>query len=345
MTPKWRQSNRSSRPGEAQDHPVERFDDLPHQPVLMDEVIEALSPAPGKILLDATTGYAGHARRLAPLLGSQGLYLGIDCDPEALAYSRRILEASGTPFQLIHSRFDRLEEVLRNVQPPHLDGILFDLGISSPQVDEPGRGFSFMLDGPLDMRMNPEEKTSAADLVNSLEEKELSALLWQLGEERRAKAVAHAIVQARKEKPFETTLELSDLVRKTLRSRKKKGLPKQIHPATKTFMALRIAVNKELERLGEAIDQAIECLSPGGRLAVISYHSLEDRIVKNAFRLASGACTCPPGLPECACGAKRIVRLLTSHPIRPEAAEIERNARARSARLRIAEKVLEPRKA
>lgn len=343
MTPKRRQSSRSDRPGEAQDYPVERFDDLPHQPVLMNEVIEALSPAPGKIFLDATVGYAGHARRLAPLLGSQGMYFGMDCDPEALAYSRRVLETSGAPFQLIHSRFDRLEEALCGVQPPHLDGILFDLGISSPQVDRPERGFSFMHDGPLDMRMNPGEKPSAADLVNYLDEKELAALLWQLGEERRAKAVAHAIVQARREKAFETTLELSDLVRKTLRSRKKKGLPRQIHPATKTFMALRIAVNRELERLGEALDQAVACLSPGGRLAVISYHSLEDRIVKNRFRLAAGACICPPGLPECACGARRIVRLLTSHPVCPEAAEIEQNPRARSARLRIAEKVEESR--
>lgn len=298
-----------------------------------------MAPAPGKIFLDATIGYAGHARQLAPLLGPQGLYCGIDRDPEALEYSRMVLQAQPTPFRLAHDRFDRLAEWVGQWQLPHLDGVLFDLGVSSPQIDRAERGFSFQQEGPLDMRMDPSQKTTAADLATRLDEKQLAALLRRFGEERRSRRIAHAIVQARKQAPLRTTLELSDLIRKTLRSRGPRGLSKQIHPATRTFQALRIAVNQELEQLAPALQQAIDCLCPEGRLAVLSYHSLEDRIVKQQFRRASGGCICPPGLPECCCGATRVLEILTPHPIRPGTDEVRRNPRARSARLRIARKL------
>jgi len=328
MTPKLPPSDRSSRPNE-----------FPHQPVLIEAVLEAMAPAPGKIFLDATIGYAGHARRLAPLLGSQGLYCGIDRDPAALEFSRMVLQATGTPFDLAHQDFDHLAEVVAGWNLPRLDGVLLDLGVSSPQLDQAERGFSFTHEGPLDMRMNPEEKWRAADLINRIEESDLASLLKRFGEETRARSVARAIVQARQQAPIETTQQLSDVVRKTLRTRRSKGAPRQIHPATKTFQAIRIAVNRELEQLPRAIDQAIECLSPGGRLVVLSYHSLEDRIVKWRFRRAAGLCVCPPGIPQCSCGARKTVTILTRHPQRPSAEETECNPRARSARLRAVEKI------
>jgi len=330
MTPNRQPSNPSSRTGD--------LDHLPHRPALMEAILKGMVPASGKIFLDATLGYAGHARVLAPLLGPQGLYCGIDRDPDALEYSRMVLQGQPTPFLLAQGCFDRLGKYVEQWGLPHLDGVLFDLGVSSPQIDRAERGFSFQHDGPLDMRMDPSQKTTAADLVNHLDEKELAALFRQFGEERRSRRIAHAIVLARKQAPFRTTLELSDLVRKTLRSRTPRSLSKQIHPATRTFQALRIAVNRELEQIAPALQQAIDALSPGGRLAVLSYHSLEDRIVKRQLKRASGACTCPPGLPQCSCGANRVVEVLTSHPVRPEPEEIENNPRVRSARLRIARK-------
>lgn len=331
MTPKPKPSNRSGRNGEQEI--------LPHHPVLIESILPALNPESGKIFLDATIGYAGHARRIAPLLGSQGLYCGMDRDPDALEYSRVILEKQPTPFILAQSTFDHLAELVARWNLPHLDAVLFDLGVSSPQIDRPERGFSFQKEGPLDMRMDPSQHTTAADLVNSLEEKELAWLFRRFGEERRARSVAHAIVQARKGSPIETTGQLSELIRKVLRSKRVKGLPKQIHPATRTFQALRIAVNRELELLPLALEQAIGCLSPGGYLAVISYHSLEDRIVKQEMKRAAGACVCPPGLPLCTCGAVQKVKILTSHPIQPDDEEIACNPRSRSARLRICQKV------
>lgn len=268
------------------------------------------------------------------------MYCGIDRDPDALSFSEKILESLNVPFRLAQATFDRLSEVVSQWQLPHLDGILFDLGVSSPQIDRPERGFSFSQEGPLDMRMNPAQETTAADLVNTLEEKELHHILSRYGEERRARSIAHAIVQARQDEPIRTTGQLSDICRKVLRSRRKKGAPKQIHPATRTFQALRIAVNLELEQLSLALEQAIECLSPGGRVAVLSYHSLEDRIVKRMFRDATGVCKCPPGLPRCVCGAEKILDVLTSRPVRPGEEEKAENPRARSARLRVARKVI-----
>ncbi len=331
MTANRQPSNPSGRLGDQEQ--------LPHQPVLMEAILWGMAPASGKIFLDATLGYAGHARHLAPLLGPQGLYCGLDRDPEALEHSRMLLQAQPTPFRTAQSCFDRLAECVQLWGLPRLDGVLFDLGVSSPQIDRAERGFSFQQDGPLDMRMDPSQKTTAADLVNRLDEKELAMLFRQFGEERRSRSIARAIARARKHAPLRTTLQLSDLIRKTLRSRSPSPLSKKIHPATRTFQALRIAVNRELEQLAPALQQAIACLSPEGRLAVISYHSLEDRIVKRQLKRGSGACVCPPGLPRCSCGARKVLEILTAHPIRPDAEEIRQNPRARSARLRIARKL------
>lgn len=300
-----------------------------------------MTPRPGETFIDATIGYGGHASHLAPLLGPDGLYCGIDRDPQALEYSRQILSQRQTPFLLALARFDSLEQCIAEWKLPRVDGILFDLGVSSPQLDRPERGFSFQQEGPLDMRMDPESSLTAGQIVNHWDEKELASILRKFGEERRSRSVAHAIVQARKQEPIETTTQLADIVKKALRSRRVKGLPKEIHPATKTFQALRIAVNQELEQLPVALDQAIDCLSEGGRVAVLSYHSLEDRIVKRRFIRAAGACQCPPGLPECKCGAIRRVEILTRRPITPSRRDIEENPRCRSARLRIAKKLAE----
>jgi 16S rRNA (cytosine1402-N4)-methyltransferase len=334
MTPKPKPSNPSNRPGNEETS-------LPHQPVLMEAVLTALQPGPGKVILDATVGFAGHARRLAPLLTPEGLYCGVDRDPEAIEFSRKILKEQPTAFLLARCRFDRISEAVRQWELPRIDGILFDLGLSSPQIDEPERGFSFMQDGPLDMRMDPEQERTAANLVNELEENELVRIFRKFGEERRARAVAHALVEARKEEPIRTTGQLSDLIRKTLRVRRGRKLPKQIHPATKTFQALRIVVNEELEQLPRALEQAIELLSPRGRLAVLSYHSLEDRIVKKTFRRASGYReNAPPGLPPSPEQlAARKLKVITQKPVRAGREEIESNPRARSAKLRVAEKL------
>jgi 16S rRNA (cytosine1402-N4)-methyltransferase len=303
-----------------------------HLPVMLDEVVELLVPAPAGVVLDATLGGAGHAVALleaAPHLS----VVGLDQDPEAVAAAETALARYGRRAKVVRSRFDRLGEVLDGLGVDHLSGALFDLGVSSPQLDRPARGFSYRTEAPLDMRMDPSAPTSAADVVNRWSASDLVSLFRDHGEARFASRIARAIVAAR---PLSTTTELAEVVRAAIPAavRRTGG-----HPARRVFQAVRVAVNEELDVLPSAIDDAIARLRPGGRCVVLSYHSGEDRIVKERFRsAATGDCVCPPGLP-CVCGAEPTVRLLTRGVRKPTAQEIGSNRRAESARLRAVERL------
>jgi 16S rRNA (cytosine1402-N4)-methyltransferase len=303
----------------------------PHQPVLYKEIIHLLQPHPTGRYVDVTVGSGGHAWGILKASNPDGLLLGIDVDDHALILARERLEPFRKRATLIKSSFKYLSDQLTEMGWDQVDGILFDLGLSSMQLDSPERGFSFQADALLDMRFDPQNPIRAVDLVNNLTEKELADLIYRYGEERRSRQVARAIVRAR---PIKTTLELVKVVTDTTSSGRK-GL----HPATRTFQALRIAVNQELDVLHEALPQAVAALIPGGRVAVISYHSLEDRIVKRYFRQESKDCICPPEQPVCVCEHIASIKVITKRPIRPQNGEIERNPRARSARLRVAEKL------
>jgi 16S rRNA (cytosine1402-N4)-methyltransferase len=301
-----------------------------HVPVLYDQVLAWLQPRPGGWYVDATLGAGGHARGILLASHPDGRLLGLDADPDALLHASKVLEPFGDRVTLRVANFRQLGAVAGALDIREVDGILMDLGLSSRQLDEAERGFSFAQDGPLDMRMDRSRRESAADLVNTLSEAELSDILWQYGEERQSRRIARAIVAAR---PLVTTGQLADLVARTVGRREK------IHPATRTFQALRIAVNEELEALSEALPEARDLLRPGGRLAVIAFHSLEDRLVKAFYRQEARACICPPELPVCVCQHQATLRVLTSKPIRPSADETARNPRSRSARLRVAERL------
>ncbi len=304
-----------------------------HVPVLRDRVVAWLaSTAPG-LLIDATVGLGGHAAAL--LEASPGLHLvGLDRDPEAIEHARQRLRPFSDRVRLVNRPFADLDLVLSDLGCPAPVAVLADLGCSSLQLDSPARGFSFQNDGPLDMRMADSGRT-AADLVDSASEEELMHLLRDLGEERRARRVARAIVAARAERPIRTTGELARVVARAVGPTSER----RIHPATRSFQALRIAVNDELGQLEGFVVPATRRLAAGGRIAVISFHSLEDRIVKHGLRSLEGRCVCPPDLPVCTCEPERVVKVLTPRPERPTADEIERNPRARSARLRVAERV------
>ncbi len=303
-----------------------------HEPVLLEAVLAALRPRPGGRYVDATVGLGGHAAALLTHSAPDGQLLGLDVDPEALALARERLAPFGDRVRLVHASYARLAEVVRaQGWYGRVDGLLLDLGVSSLQLDRAARGFSFRQDAPLDMRFDPTAGgPTAADLVNTLPEDDLAALLWRYGEERRARAVARAIVQHR---PITTTAQLARVVAQATRSGRK-----GMHPATRTFQALRIAVNRELANVERVLPQAIEVLAPGGRLAIIAFHSLEDRIVKHFLQRESRDCVCPPEQPVCTCGHRAQVRLVRPFPVRPTADEVARNPRARSARLRVAEK-------
>jgi 16S rRNA (cytosine1402-N4)-methyltransferase len=303
-----------------------------HQAVLLQEVIEALQPHPGGIYLDATVGAGGHATALLQASAPDGQLFGLDQDKSALEIAEHQLAQFGHRVHLFHANFDRLAEVVKTHQIPKADGILLDLGVSSMQLDQPERGFSFQADGPLDMRMDATTGPTAADLVNRLPEDELANLIYRYGEERQSRRIARAIVKAR---PIERTVELARIVARASGA----GQPSRakIHPATRTFQALRIATNDELGALERALPQAIECLKRGGRLAVISFHSLEDRIVKNYFKQESQDCICPPEQPVCTCRHKATIDIITKRPITASLDEIDANPRARSAKLRVVE--------
>ncbi len=300
--------------------------DAYHRPVMADEVAELFSPLREGIVVDATFGGGGHTRRLKETLGGRVRYVAIDRDPEAAR------EARGLDVTFLAGDLGDIADLLDGAGITRIVGVLFDFGISSRQVDDPARGFSYRRQGPLDMRMNPEAGPTAADLVNTLPEVEIARLLRRLGEEPHAARIARAIVARR---PFSTTTELADLVAEAVPAAARRAG----HPARKTFQALRIAVNNELESVARGLDGAIARLDPGGRCVAISYHSLEDRIVKRRFVAGSRGCTCPPDLPVCGCDAAVELRVLTRHPMRPTDPEVAANPRARSARLRAAEKV------
>jgi len=305
--------------------------DFIHIPVMADRIVEIFRPVPTGVLVDATVGGGGHARLLLEARPDLRL-VGIDRDPAALAAAAEALAPFGDRVTLRHARFDDLETVMTDVQPP-VSGVLFDLGVSSPQLDRGERGFSYRHDGPLDMRMNPSDQWTAADIVNGYPEVELVRLLQEHGDERFAIRIAAAIVANR---PIETTAQLAAIVREAIpaAARRRGG-----HPARRTFQAIRVEVNRELDILPTAIDAALELTAPRGRVAVLSYHSGEDRIVKERFRQAvTGGCTCPPGLP-CVCDAVQTVRLLRPGAWKPTAAEVQANPRAESARLRAVEKL------
>ena len=304
---------------------------LPHQPVLYNEIIHALRPQSSNSYIDGTLGAGGHARGILEASSPDGRLLGMDVDPQALAVARERLAEFGSRAVIIQASYTTLSEQLDKLGWDKVDGILLDLGLSSMQLDTPERGFSFKADAPLDMRFDPRNPVTAADLVNNLPEKELADLIYRYGEERRSRQVARAIVKAR---PIETTQELAQLVARAVR-----GGRQDIHPATKTFQALRIAVNQELEALETVLPQAVASLNPGGRLAVIAFHSLEDRRVKQFFRQESRDCICPPRQPICTCEHIATIREITRRPIMPQEEEIQENPRARSARLRVAEKI------
>ncbi len=303
----------------------------PHQPVLYQEIIQALQPHPRGRYVDATLGAGGHAWGILQASSPDGLLLGLDVDPHALRLAAERLAPFGRRAILRRASYTSLREQLQTLGWQQVDGIVLDLGLSSMQLDTPARGFSFRHDAPLDMRFDPDQHLTAAHLVNTLEEAALADLLWRYGEERRARRVARAIVRHR---PITTTRQLAEIVAAVTTSGKR-----GMHPATRTFQALRIAVNRELANVEAVLPQAIEALAPGGRLAVIAFHSLEDRLVKHYLRSVSDRCICPPEMPFCDCAARARVRLLKPFPVRPGEEEIARNPRARSARLRVAEKL------
>ena len=306
-----------------------------HVSVLLEECIEGLHIKPDGIYVDGTLGGAGHSSRIAALLTS-GHHIGIDRDPIALKAAAPRLEPWKDRVTLVHSNFCEIAQVLQNLGISGVDGILLDLGVSSPQLDDGERGFSYMVDAPLDMRMNNEDILTADMVVNTWSFEELKRILYDYGEERYAPKIAAAICKRRESAPIHTTLELVDIIRGAMPPA---ALREKQHPAKRSFQAIRIAVNDELGSVEKVMRDAIPCLNPGGRLAVITFHSLEDRIVKNAMANAAKGCTCPPNFPVCVCGKKPQVKLITRKPIVSGEAELAANPRARSAKLRICEKL------
>lgn len=289
--------------------------------------------------MDGTLGAGGHAWGILQASSPDGLLLGLDLDPQALNLARQRLQQFGSRAIIVQASYLTIREQLSRLGWQGVNGVLLDLGVSSMQFDTPERGFSFQVDAPLDMRFSPQNPVTAADLVNRLSEVELADLLFRYGEEPRARRVARAIVQAR---PFQTTRQLAQVVLEALGERqppRRRDRSNRIHPATRTFQALRIAVNRELESVESVLPRALEALVPQGRLAVISFHSLEDRIVKQFFRRESQDCICPPRQPVCTCGHTAIVKEITRRPIQAGPVEVEQNPRARSAKLRVAEKL------
>jgi 16S rRNA (cytosine1402-N4)-methyltransferase len=306
-----------------------------HVPVLADEIVATLDPRPGETVVDATFGAGGHAALLAARLRGDGKLIAIDRDPTVAPYFERVRRASAVKSRLLHGEFSATLLQLAD-NGVRADVVLLDLGVSSMQLDRPERGFSYAIDAPLDMRMDPSASYSARELVNESDERELADIFKRYGEERYARQIARAIVRRRATEPFERTGDLVETIKASIPAPARFG---EGHPAKRVFQALRIEVNDELGALERALPPALEMLRPGGRLAVISFHSLEDRIVKRFLRSQEHGCTCPPDFPVCVCGSEPTLRATPRRAIRPSAAEIARNPRAQSARLRVATKV------
>ncbi len=307
-----------------------------HKSVLLQECIDALNIRPDGIYLDGTLGGAGHSSQIARRLTEGGRLIGVDRDRTALAAAKERLAPYADRVTLVHSNFAEIDAILDSLGIPAVDGMLFDLGVSSPQLDDASRGFSYMADAPLDMRMDKDDALTAGEVVNTWPQGELRRILYDYGEERYAPQIAAAICRAREKAPVETTLELVDIIRSAMPAQ---ALREKQHPAKRSFQAIRIAVNDELGAVSRMMQAAVGRLNPGGRLAVITFHSLEDRIVKSEMQQAARGCTCPPEFPVCVCGKKPLVKLVTRKPIVSGPAELEGNPRARSAKLRVAEKL------
>ena len=306
-----------------------------HVSVLLDECLDGLNIKPDGIYVDGTLGGAGHSSQIAARL-TTGRLIGIDRDPIALEAAGKRLEPYKDRVTLVHNNFCEIAQVLKELQISGVDGILLDLGVSSPQLDEASRGFSYMADAPLDMRMNGQDVLTAYQVVNTWPQAELKRILYDYGEERYAPQIAGAICRRREQAPIATTLELVDVIRSAMPSA---ALREKQHPAKRSFQAIRIAVNDELGAVEKVMRDAIPCLNPGGRLAIITFHSLEDRIVKLGMAEAAKGCTCPPAFPVCICGNKPKVRLVSRKPIVAGSKELEENPRSRSAKLRVCEKL------
>lgn len=313
-----------------------------HITVLKDEAIQGLNINPNGIYVDCTLGGAGHSEMIAAQLSSNGLLIGLDQDETAINHAREKLSTYGERVVLVRRNFRHLEQVLTELElqhdkdHPEVNGILFDLGVSSPQLDQVERGFSYHEDALLDMRMDQSAKQTAATIVNTCSEQEIRRILFEFGEEKFARQIARRIVQARKTQPIETTGELVELIKEAIPAAARRTGP---HPARRSFQAIRIAVNDELNALQEALLQSINCLAPGGRLAVITFHSLEDRICKHFFAKFVERCTCPSDFPQCVCGNEAKIKIINRKPIVPSDEELASNVRARSAKLRIVEKL------
>ena len=311
--------------------------DALHLPVLLRETVEWLSPPPDGIVLDCTVGMGGHSAELLKHI-PRGRLVGLDQDVEALQHAGLALQ--GDPrVTLVKANFADLLKVLKDNSLSEVDSVLMDIGVSSLQLDSPLRGFSFQQNGPLDMRMDASASLTAADVVNTYPEEKLANVIYEYSEERKSRQIANAIARHREQKPFETTEELALLAKKVLGSPKPKKGESFKHPATRLFQALRIEVNQELEVLKSALKDALSVLKPGGRLAVITFHSLEDRIVKQYFKSESVDCICPPRIPQCVCGHKASIELLTRKPVEASEEEIAQNPRSRSAKLRVVQKL------
>ena len=306
-----------------------------HISVLLQECIDGLNIKPDGTYVDGTLGGAGHSFQIAQRL-TTGRLIGIDRDPVALAAAAKRLEECKDRVTLVHSNFCDMAQVLADLEIDGVDGILLDLGVSSPQLDDGQRGFSYMTDAPLDMRMNNEDTLDAYAVVNTWPQEELKRILYTYGEERYAPQIASAICRRREEKPIQTTLELVDIIRSAMPP---VALREKQHPAKRSFQAIRIAVNDELGAVEKIMTDAVKLLNPGGRLAIITFHSLEDRIVKLGMNQWAKGCTCPPSFPVCVCGKKPLVKLISRKPITASETELEENPRSRSAKLRVCEKI------
>ena len=307
-----------------------------HIPVMLNEVTAYLNLQPDRTYIDCTLGGGGHTEKIIEKILPGGRVFGIDQDPNALAAASKRLAQYEANIVYVHSNFYRLKDVITEYDIGEVDGVLFDLGVSSHQLDEGDRGFSYKQDAPLDMRMNPEDVVTAAKLVNNLDEYQLTKIIKDYGEERWAKRIAQFIVELRKNQPIRTTSELVTVIKKAIPAGARREGP---HPAKRTFQALRIAVNDELNRFAQTLKDAVDILKPGGRVCVISFHSLEDRITKDVFKELARSCICPPELPVCRCDKQKTVKIITGKPVLPGVEELSHNPRARSAKLRVAQKM------